>query len=208
LDTVADETSPVGDYVIDVSGVSSSNYNISFAPGTLSLLPAPLTITADSFVRDFGLPNPTLTSTYDGFVLGEDATDLSGSLVLSTGATQASPSGFYLINASGQTSGNYDIAYVPGVLLVAPWQAQVGRNNLGVSPHIFAQNPPLTPGDAAFRTSAAWTGAALGDPFTLSYSLGKVKAAPRPCGLVNTGRACGQTSFVENYWTSQKRTQQ
>ena len=45
-------------------------------------MPAPLTITADDKSRDAGQPNPPLTASYAGFVAGETAAVLGGTLSL------------------------------------------------------------------------------------------------------------------------------
>ncbi|MDO4797692.1 MAG: MBG domain-containing protein [Coriobacteriales bacterium] len=59
--------------------------------------------------------------TYAGFVGGEDASALFGTLAYDYGGyTAGSPAGTYAITPSGLSSGNYDIAYEAGVLTVRP----------------------------------------------------------------------------------------
>jgi hypothetical protein len=41
-----------------------SDYTISYAPGTLSVTPAVLTITANNASRIYGVANPTFTASY------------------------------------------------------------------------------------------------------------------------------------------------
>ncbi|WP_439580437.1 MBG domain-containing protein, partial [Elioraea sp.] len=94
-------------------------YGLVLVPGTLTVNPAPLTVTAiDS--RTYGAPNPAFTAIYDGFVLGQDPGALGGTLTFSTPATPTSPVGVYPVTASGLTSTNYALVFVPGTLTVNP----------------------------------------------------------------------------------------
>ena len=113
LATRATSASDVGTYAITASGLTSANYAISYAPGALRVTPAALTVAADDKSRTYGGANPRLTASGTGFVLGQDLSDLGGTLALATPATQASDAGTYAITASGLTSRNYDITYAP-----------------------------------------------------------------------------------------------
>jgi hypothetical protein len=110
--------SHVGTYAITVSGATDSNYSITLVNGMLRITPAPLTITANSQTRSYGSANAPLTASYSGFVNGDTASNLTGTLSLSTTATQSSPVGNYPITASGQSSTDYTITYAPGTLAV------------------------------------------------------------------------------------------
>src|SRR5204863_5895176 len=116
--TTATAASPVGTYAITASGQTSANYTISYLAGTLTVTKASLTGTADDKTKTYGAGNPTLTVSYAGFVNGDTAASLSGTLSVTTTATAASAVGSYPLTASGQTSGNYTISYVAGTLTV------------------------------------------------------------------------------------------
>ncbi len=116
--TTATVASPVGAYPITCSGQTSTNYTITYVPGTLSVTPAALTITANNATRAVNTPNPAFTVTYAGFVNGDTASSLTGTLACTTTATLTSPAGTYPITCSGLTSLNYTISWVPGVLTV------------------------------------------------------------------------------------------
>ncbi|KGK78462.1 hypothetical protein PM03_14760 [Thalassobacter stenotrophicus] len=172
-----------GPYVINVTPqVSSQGYSVTLQDGTLAVLAAPLTISADDVSRAAGQPNPTFTATSTGLVLGETLTDLSGALTFSTPATQASAAGTYSVTPSGVSSPNYDISFVDGTLSIgagAPGTAGTAGQIDGVVSTIrttTSRAAPLTPGDAAFRTTIRDIGLANANPFTLNYSLGQVLA--------------------------------
>jgi Tol biopolymer transport system component len=120
--TTATVGSLVGTYAItpainDPSG-RLSNYQVSSTAGTLTVSKAVLTITADNESKVYGAANPEMSAAYAGFVLGEGPSVLSGTLQLNTTATNSSGAGSYPIAASGQTSSNYSITYLPGTLTV------------------------------------------------------------------------------------------
>ena len=120
--TTATQSSPVGTYPIVPALVDPDsklgNYTVTSINGTLTINPAPLTITADDKTKILNAPNPAFTATYSGFVLGEGPSVLSGTLSCTTTAVTTSPVGSYPITCSGQTSTNYAITYVAGTLHV------------------------------------------------------------------------------------------
>lgn len=117
--TTATAASAVGSYPITVGGKASSNYTITYVPGTLTVAQAALTVTANDQTKAYGAGLPTLSVSYAGFVNGDTPAVLGGSLSVTTTAKSASPVGIYAITAGGQTSANYTITYVPGKLTIA-----------------------------------------------------------------------------------------
>ena len=103
---------------------NTSNYNITYAAGTLTVNKATLTVTADGQSRVYGDANPSFTQTISGFVNGQilATSGVTGSAYGSTTATAASSIGPYTItaSASGLTSNNYQFATVNGTLTVNP----------------------------------------------------------------------------------------
>src|SRR5205807_9210298 len=57
-------TTPAGSHTITPSGLTSSNYIITFADGTLTVNRAPLTVRADDKSKVYGSANPALTVSY------------------------------------------------------------------------------------------------------------------------------------------------
>ena len=115
LSTPALASSNVGMYGIAASGATSGNYNITLIPGAMTIIQAPLVISADDKIRDADQPNPTLAATYLGLVNGDQPSSISG-LTLATPADATSPIGMYPIEISGAANGNYSITMVGGML--------------------------------------------------------------------------------------------
>ena len=118
LVTTVPATSNAGSYAINVSGALDPNYTITYVPGTLTINPAPLVITANNASKVYGAALPTFTASYSGFVNGDTAASLTIGPQLSTTATASSPAGSYTIAVSGAVDPNYAISYVAGTLTV------------------------------------------------------------------------------------------
>ena len=116
-----------GPYAITPSGAQGQgldNYAIAYVPGTLTVAPAPLTITADDRIKTYGtaLALGTTDFTASGLVLGDTVSSVT---LTSAGASAQAgvSSGPYAIDVSsalGSGLDNYTIAYLPGALSVAP----------------------------------------------------------------------------------------
>jgi hypothetical protein len=120
LSTAATAGSHVGGYAITASGAAAANYTITYVGGTLSVTPAPLTITANNQTMVYGGTLPTLTASYAGFVNGDGPASLTTLPTLSTTAAGSSPPGTYAIMAAGAADPDYLITYVSGTLTVSP----------------------------------------------------------------------------------------
>ena len=108
--------SPIGNYEIMPSGLSSNNYNITFKPGTLTVDKKSLTVAANDITIDHGAAAPAYTYTVTGLVNGES---LTTEPTLSSAYTQGAAIGTYPISISGAAaSANYTISYTPGTLTV------------------------------------------------------------------------------------------
>jgi hypothetical protein len=116
-------TAKVGHY--DITGTVSdgtgmhagklANYQVTLTKGTLTVNPKVLTITALDQTQVPGAATPPFFVLYSGFVLGQGPSVLGGNLTFST---KASGPGTYTITATGLTSSNYAIQFVPGKLTV------------------------------------------------------------------------------------------
>ena len=148
----------VGSYAIagslsDGTGFAS-NYSVTLTNGTLTVNPAPLTITADNQAKVYGAPLPALTASYSGFVNGECSTCLTTLPTLTTTATCSSHvcDGPCTITAAGAVDPNYTISYVAGALTVTPAPLT-----------ITADNQTKVYGDPLPTLTAGYTGFVNGD---------------------------------------------
>lgn len=140
--TTATQSSPAGTYPITCSGQSSTVYTITYVPGTLTVTPVPLSLTASNASRLYGAANPPLNNVIPaGFVNGDSITSLAGTLICTTTATQSSPVATYSITCSGLNSPNYSITFAPGLLTILPAALTITANN--ASRPYGAANPPL-----------------------------------------------------------------
>lgn len=144
----ASSTSPVGTYPITCSGLSSTNYTISYAPGQLTVTSGSVLVTADNVSRVYGQANPAFTVSYSGFASGDSTSTLSGTLNCSTTAGIGTPVGTYPITCSGLSSTNYTITYTPGQLSITPASLSVSANN--TSRQYGQANPLFAPSYAGF----------------------------------------------------------
>lgn len=107
------------------AGAGLSNYTISYHNGTLTVQPAPLTITAHNFTKTYGqvLSLPASDFTAQGLLFSSDT--VTGVTLASPGtaATATVPGSPYAVtgsNATGTGLGNYSITYDNGSLTVTP----------------------------------------------------------------------------------------
>jgi subtilisin-like proprotein convertase family protein len=129
LSTAATASSPVGAYNITAAGAVGANYDITHVNGSLTVLPAALSIVANDATKIYGAALPAFTASYNGFVNGDTAANLTTPVTLGTIATFASPAGTYAITASSATDANYVITQVNGSLTVTTAALIVSAEN-------------------------------------------------------------------------------
>lgn len=121
--------SPVGTYPIVVTKGSVTNYNTNYVNGALTVMKAPLTVTARNHAVKQGEALPTFTATYSGFKNGETASVLTKQPTFTCTATSASAPGTYDIMVSGAEAQNYELTFVRGTLTIVNADAVVVTAN-------------------------------------------------------------------------------
>ena len=114
--TTATIDSPAGTYVITVSGGAAQNYTLTYVNGTLTVTEKPeepVTVTAKSYERFYGDPNPV-------FEYETEGAELKGEPVLTCEADEKSPVGDYPIKVATGTIENGALTLVDGVLTIKP----------------------------------------------------------------------------------------
>ncbi|SER02284.1 filamentous hemagglutinin family N-terminal domain-containing protein [Pseudomonas cuatrocienegasensis] len=116
-----------GLYDLNVSGLTSGNYAISYNAGSLNVDKVALSVTALDVSKTYdGLAfNGGNGVSYSGFVNGENADVLGGTLTYGGSAQGAVNAGLYDLSVSGLTSGNYAISYTAGSLTIAALPAEI-----------------------------------------------------------------------------------
>ncbi len=122
----------VGVCKITASAPGNSTYSAASVTQSFTIFPAVLKVTANNLSIAYGLPLPTLTYMYSGFVNGESTSVVSGAPVLSTTATAGSNPGGYPITVSTGTlsATNYSFLYVNGTLTILGPLVTVSPSNI------------------------------------------------------------------------------
>jgi MBG domain (YGX type) len=103
-----------------------NNYTIStYDPGTLTVIAAPLTVTATNESMTYGSTVPTLTYTYTGLVNDDTSATFTGSLV-TTATSSSNVSDYPITQGTLAATGNYTIdTFNPSTLSIAKTNAIV-----------------------------------------------------------------------------------
>lgn len=114
----ATKSSNVGDYRIAAS-LDAPNYEITYRYGTLTIVKAPLTVTAKDMTKVYGNPNPQFELVYTGLRNDETVPNFVKRPTITTTADQTSSCGVYPINVGDGEATNYEInKYVVGNLTI------------------------------------------------------------------------------------------
>ena len=115
-----DMVASAGEHTINLHCTFANN-DMSFdvdIPYTYTINPATLTAKVKDASRLYGDGNPEFTSTYTGFINGEDASVVTSNGSYNTTATAKSDVGTYPIKQTGATAQNYVFDYEDGTLTV------------------------------------------------------------------------------------------
>ena len=105
----------------------TDNYDITYVNGTLEVTPKATVVKADDLMKEHDAPDPTLTATVTGLVMGDEATVISYSLSRDkSGSPEGEKAGSYTVTPTGSaTQGNYTVTYETGLLTIAPKKGDV-----------------------------------------------------------------------------------
>ena len=133
-------------YTATATAFNNSNYKLPTADAdkqtSFTISKAALTVTANDNAITYGdLPTGSGV-TYSGFVNGETASVVGGSLGYTFNYAQYGNVGDdYTITPNGLTSNNYSITFVPGTLTVAQKEATLSWTNTALTYNGTAQKP-------------------------------------------------------------------
>ncbi|GAA3803992.1 MBG domain-containing protein [Cellulomonas soli] len=117
--TTAMTLSSVDTYPTACTGAGDPNYSITELPGTVTVTPAPLLVTASDGTSVYGDPAPVIQPRYTGLLGADDAsTALSVAPTCASLTDRRSVVGTYASTCSSAVSHNYALTYADGVVEV------------------------------------------------------------------------------------------
>ena len=136
----------VKSYDITMTGVSNSNYTITFGTGSLTVNKKQLTVTADNKNITYGAEAPSYTVTITGYVYDEGSSAHTGAGSASSTYAQGNNATTYTITGSVGTlaSDNYSFAAANGTLTVGKRTATLSWTNTSLTYNGNAQKPTCT----------------------------------------------------------------
>jgi hypothetical protein len=182
LGRVAGESVAAGPYAITQGTLAADgNYTIHFTGNALTISRAPLSVTADAKTKVYGSADPAFTASFLGFVNGETAAVLGGTLSLARAPGENV--GSYLITPTGLTSGNYAITFNTGNLVITKAPLSITADS--VSKTFGTADPAFTASIAGLVNgdTSASLGGALG--FTRAPGEGIGTYAITPSGVTS-----------------------
>jgi hypothetical protein len=120
--TTATSSSAAGAYPITVSGAVDPNYTLVYVPGTLTIDPATLHITANAQTKEYGASDPPFTFTVTGFLNGDNSNIFTGSLSRVPGENVGT---YPITEGSLNPGGNYTITYTGSDLTITKAAQQI-----------------------------------------------------------------------------------
>ncbi|MBT8584837.1 filamentous hemagglutinin N-terminal domain-containing protein [Polynucleobacter paneuropaeus] len=204
--TGGSNTANVGTYTITPTSetgstrTNSSNYNIVFNPGTMTVTPAPLSVVANAQTMAYGAAVPTLTYTYTGLVNNQSSTTFTGAL--STTALSTSSVGTYAISQGNlAATGNYAItSYTPGYVTITPAALTITANNQNTT-----YGTSLNLGTSAFTVSGLVNGNSIANVNLVQGSNSIVPGSQAAGiysgsnGIVASSATAGSNTTLSNY---------
>ncbi len=215
----ATSSSRVGSYQSTCSGASASNYTISYAPGSVTVNPAALKITASDATTIYGTA-PTITPTYTGFVNGDSAASLTTEpTCASTDAGSGQVGTSYDSSCSEAVDSNYTISYATGSVTITPAPLTIAASSptfsyWGTLPPITAAYSGFVNGDtssnlttqptcsttatssSAVGTYPATCAGAADSDYTITYAAGTVTIGQAKPTVTVTGQSGQSTGPV------------
>jgi hypothetical protein len=174
--------SNVGTYTIAQVGTVGSPEGYDIITGTAQevITPASLVITPTGATRVYGASDPAYSATYQGLVLGQTSSVVSG-LTLTSNDTPTSGVGTYQITAGLGTAQNYTITYAnPGILTVTPASINIAATPVttvyGTYPGLGYTVSGLVAGDTSSIVTGAETRTAGNNVGTYAITQGTLAA--------------------------------
>ena len=145
-------TSPVGNYTINLSGGSATNYNLILKTGTLTVTKAPLSARVYDETKVYGSNNPYFAIKYSGLKNGETTPEWTTYPSFQTTATIQSGVGEYAVNVINAIPKNYNLStIIAGTLTITPAPLTIQANN--ATRLYYNDNPSLNYTCSGFKNN-------------------------------------------------------
>jgi hypothetical protein len=163
--TAAVGTYPIVPVLVDPNG-KLINYTVTSSNGTLTVTPAPLSVTAANATRAYGDPNPAFTGTLTGVKNGDNITASYSTTAIATSAPGSYPITPALADPTAKLT-NYTVTSTNGTLTVTTATLTVA-----------AANASMIYGDPLPALTGTITGLKNGDAITTAFSTTATSASP------------------------------
>lgn len=134
------ETTPAGVGASRCDSAASSDYDIAYAQGVVTVTPAPLTVTASDTSHVYGSPAHAVAPRYSGWRGDDGAADLASIAVCSANTIPSTPVGEYESTCAGAAAANYAVTYVAGSSRVSPAELVVAASS---GSHVYGTAGPV-----------------------------------------------------------------
>ena len=191
--SAATSASPVAGspYASTCTSAVDPNYSFTYVPGSVSVGPAPLTITASSPSMEYGTTPPAITPLYSGLMNNDTGASLTTQPSCMTNATNTDPPSppTYANSCSGAADSNYTITYAPGATTVDPAPVDVAVNGSqawGGSPGFTGSGPTQLPAGVSGldMSGLSCSQVAPSTPISPTLGGGTYTLVPGSCGGV------------------------
>jgi len=188
ISTTATSSSAAGTYPITASGGVSPNYSFVYNPGTLTIIPATLHITANAATKKYGTPDPVFAYTASGLVNGDNSNVFSGSL----GRTPGEDVGTYAITQGTLNAGsNYTLVYTGNNFTITIGSQQINWTQ----PLVVGCNSVTQVQLTASASSGLPVTYSVSDPTVASVS-GSILTLLKPGTAVVTANQAGDGNYA------------
>jgi hypothetical protein len=188
----------VGVYTITPNGFSSTNYNITYNTGTLTINKVNLIVTADNkSVTYTGFPYGPVTAncsvTYTGFVNDETSTVLGGTIEFTISNTPINV-GSYTITPNGLSSVNYNISYTTGSLTITARAITLKASNQTKTYNGLSYN--FTGSEFTINSGTIVSGQSIS---SVSLSCSGINVSGSPYTINVSNAIAGSNTLLSNY---------
>ena len=173
-----------GTHLFNYSTSGNENYTSAYATTNIEINKKELNISANNYDKIYGDSDPELDVSYSGFIIDENESNLSGTLLVSRDSGEIV--GFYNVVPSSLTSNNYDIQFINGTF-------EIKKKSISIT----ADNKEKTYGDSDPILSHSITsgGLAFADEITGSLT----RTIGESVGSYNILQGTLSINVIENY---------